>query len=255
MSNVFKSNSRFAGLQEYDIKSSTPYKLMKNKDGIKTPIQPEKREHNISVGFKRDENSFNSFKDNGFRERRQNRNLSEREVQKIRAEYKLEDEAKKKFEKQEEERRNQESLKMDNFPDLVLHNNQHKQTFEETYIEKLNSISEVEPTSSDPDLEKLKDGWIIIKKEESTGKIITKCKLMTPRPVQHSDHELTQNIIFELSELHEKRRQEYIDLNDYDKWENVFKCKNWREWEAQYEIDTDEDDNSDNDENECYDEY
>ncbi len=268
MSNVFKSNSRFAGLidePEYD-KKSTSVKLMKkmgwkegsgmgkNQDGIKTTLQVEKREHNIGLGF----NSFNSFKDSGFRERRQNnRHLSEREIQKIREEYKVEDEAKKKFEKQEEERRIQESLTMDNFPDLVLQNNEHKQTFEESYIEKLKTIHEVESTSNDPDLEKLKDGWIIIKKDVSTGKIITKGTMMAPRQVQLTEHELTQNIIDELGELHERRTQEYIDLNGYDKWENMFKCKNWREWEAHYEIDTDdEDDNSDDDDDiECYDEY
>ena len=140
MSNIFNNNSRFAGLidkPEYD-KSSTSVKLMKkmgwkegsglgkNQDGIKTPLEVEKRENNTGIGFRRDENSFNSFKDNGFRERRHNRPLSDHELQKLRQEYKAHDEAKKKLEKQEEDRRNEESLQIDNFPELIRHNNENK---------------------------------------------------------------------------------------------------------------------------------
>ena len=97
MSNIFKNNSRFAGLidkPEYD-KSSTSVKLMKkmgwkegdglgkNQDGIKTPLQVEKHENNTGIGFEVDEkkiNTFNtfksdnnSFKNDGYRERRYNR--------------------------------------------------------------------------------------------------------------------------------------------------------------------------------------
>ena len=79
MSNIFKNNSRFAGLidkPEYD-KYSTSVKLMKkmgwkegnglgkNQDGIKTQLHVEKRENNIGIGFEADEkkiNTFNSFK-------------------------------------------------------------------------------------------------------------------------------------------------------------------------------------------------
>jgi hypothetical protein len=252
MSNIFKSNSRIADLideSEYDNKSRLGLKYGSGVRRNQIPL--EKRQHNIGVDF----NSFNSFKDNGFRERRQNnRHLSVREIQKLREEYKLEDEAKKKFEKQEEERRIHESLKMDNFPDLVLQKNEHNQTFEESYIEKVKTLHEVESTTSnDPDLEKLKNGLIIITKDVSTGKIITKRKMMPPRKVQRTEHELTQHIIGKLGELHERRTDEYIDLNGYDTWENMFKCKNWREWEAHYEIDSDEDDHSEYDDNLDYD--
>lgn len=267
MSNTFKSTSRFAGLID-DPTTSTSVKIMKKmgwkegsglgktQDGIKTTLQVEKREHNIGIGFRRDENNFNSFKATGFRERRQNRNLSEREVQQLREEYKVESEAKMKIEKQDKERRNHETLQIDNFPVLVLQNNEHNQTFEETYIEKLKSICEVESINSDPDLEKLNDGWIIIKKDVLTGKIITKGKMTTPGHFQFTEHELSQHTIDKLGELHERRTHEYIELNGYDKWENTFKCHNWREWESQYEIETDDEyDNSSDDDMVCYEEY
>ena len=77
MSNAFNNNSRFAGLidkPEYD-KSSVSAKIMKkmgwkegdglgkNQDGIKTPLDPEKRKNNTGLGFKYDEKKTNVFKD------------------------------------------------------------------------------------------------------------------------------------------------------------------------------------------------
>jgi hypothetical protein len=258
MSNIFNSNSRFAGLQ--DDKNSKPVQLMKkmgwkqgdglgkNQDGIKTPLEVEKREQKSGIGFRRDENSFNSFKDNGFRERRYNRSLSDYEVQKLKEEYKAHDEAKKRLEKQQQDRRNEESLKIDNFPELILHNNENK-IYEESYIEKLKIVIE-EPkyTNDDPDLEKLQAGWIVMKKDILTGKTITKGKTVEVKLPEITQHHLTQQIMDALVDLHERRRQEYIDLNEYDTWDKMFKCKNWQHWEAEYENDSDYDDDTYSDE-------
>ena len=48
-------------------------------------------------------------------------------------------------------------------------------------------------------------------------------------------------ILKELVELHERRTREFIELNGYDVWERMFKCRDWREWEARFEDESDED--------------
>lgn len=259
MSNIFKNNSRFAGLVDYDT-NLQPVKLIKkmaqkeddgsnkNQDTIKIPIELKKCENKSNVGFKRDENSFNSFKDNRVRERKYNRPLNDYELQKIREEYKAYDEVKK----QEEYKKQEESLKIDNFPELNLHNNENK-IYEESYIEKLKSVIEVEPehTNLDPDLINLKDGWIIMKKDILTGKTIVKGNFEKVKQCEITQKELTQKTIDGLVELHESRSQEYINLNGYDTWEKMFKCTNWQEWEDKYKNGfEDEDEDEDETENE-----
>jgi hypothetical protein len=199
----------------------------KDKDVVKQVVKDADKRVNNS--FKGDDNKMNHFRDNGFRGR-QNRNLSETEVQKLREEYKFKNDAKKKFEKQEEERRQQESLTIDNFPEFISHKNENNNNKiydeTETYIEKLKRIEEQENTNIDPDLEKVKNGWILMKKDKLTGKtIIQGEKSMKP------EKEFKENIINNLIELHERRTQEYIDLNGYDTWEHMYKFKNWKEWE------------------------
>lgn len=270
MSNIFNNNSRFAGLMDkpgYD-KTSTSVKLMKkmgwkegsglgkNQDGIKAPLEVEKRENNTGVGFKADEkkiNTFNSFKDNGFRDRRQNRYPSESERQRIREEYEAEEKARKEHEKQEQERLKQESLKIENFPELVNVKKEVDEPIEQNYIEKLKKVDEVKvDKDADPDLENLKPGWTLIKKDKLTGKIITKSKFQINKEPQIEEN-VEINILNALVELHQRRTEEYIELYGYDTWEKMFKCPNWREWEAEFEDDSDEeyeDDYDDEDEEE-----
>lgn len=262
MSNIFKNNSRFAGLidkPEYD-KSSTSVKLMKkmgwkegtglgkNQDGIKAPLEAEKRENNSGLGFKSDEKKNNVFKDdngamhNNFRERRYNRYPSEQERQRILEEYRIEEEARKEREKQEAERKKQESLTPDNFPDLVLTK---KETNvipqEQNYLEKLKKVDEVsEKNEVDEDLENLKPGWVLFKKDKLTGKLIMKGNVSVFKQPEISEEETGMNIVNALVELHQRRTEEYIELNGYDTWEKMFKFPGWREWEAEFEDDSDE---------------
>jgi hypothetical protein len=244
---MFKNNSRFAGL--IDDKSDPMKKIglketnnnkdkNKDKDVVKQVVKDADKRVNNS--FKGDDNKMNHFMDNGFRGR-QNRNLSETEVQKLREEYKFKDDAKKKFEKQEEERRQQESLTIDNFPEFILHKNENNKIYEETetYIEKVKRIEEQENTNIDPDLEKVKNGWILMKKDKLTGKTI-----IQGEKSMKLEKEFKENIINNLIELHERRTQEYIDLNGYDTWEHMYKFKNWKEREES-EDDTDFEDGSD----------
>ncbi len=271
MSNIFKSNSRFSGLIDettYD-KNSSSFKLMKkmgwkngnglgkNEDGIKTPLEVEKRENNSGIGFKNDTKPFNSFKHNGHREYRHNRPLNERELQKLREEYKAEDDARKELEKQKEEKRKQESLKIENFPELVLNKKEDNFIESQNYLEKLKIINTYTDKDKDEGSDYSKPGWILIKKDKLTGKIIKKGEPTIMKESETSDEDKLMKIIDSLCDLHKRRTEEYIELNGYDNWEKMFKVQDWREWEAEYEYDSEYDSeyNSEYDDEDEYIEY
>jgi hypothetical protein len=226
MSNIFKTNSRFAALAE-DIPAK------KDKKDNKQLINDDKKEE-TEEKFNSFKSDNNSFKNNGFRENIYNRYSIERERLK----------SQEKARKEEEERKKQ-SFTIDNFPELLINMNETNTIYQEkNYLEKLKKVDEVEDKNKvdDPDLKNLKPGWILIKKDKYTNKIVTKCK--TPYTKTHEspkdyeeyeedEEEIAINILNALVELHEIRRQEYIDLNGYDTWEKNFKFPNWKEREAQ----------------------
>lgn len=256
MSNIFKSNSRFAGLidnHEFD-KNTSSVKLMKkmgwkegkglgkNQDGIKEPIDIKKYENNSGIGFKSDEKHFNTFKENGFRERIQNnRYPTDREVNRLREEYAVDKKIKKDIERQEEERLKQESLKIENFPELLMLEKNYGTIKENSYIDKLKKTNECKNKSDDHDLDNLQPGCILIKKDKLTGKTVIKHNKIidTSNVINQEDYVL--NVLNSLSDLHDRRSQEYIDLNGYDDWEKKFKCVDWREWQNKYDDDSDSD--------------
>jgi hypothetical protein len=200
-------------------------------------------------------NSFksnnNSFKNDGFRERRQNRYLNEEEVQKVREEYILRDNARKEAEKQEAERQKQKSLTIDNFPELVSNNKEIRVIQKQNYLEKLKKINDVkyENKDVDQDLKKLRPGWALIYKDNLTGKTEIKYGEQNVKEESKiSEEEIAINVINALSELHERRTNEYIELNDYDTWERMFKNSDWREREEDSEDNSDYDDETDENE-------
>jgi hypothetical protein len=222
MSNIFKTNSRFAALAN-DIPA---------KKDNKQPINVKKEQTEEKFNSFKSDN--NSFKNNGFRENRYNRYSIERE----RAE------AQEKARKEEEERKKL-SLTADNFPDLVLNKKEIHVTQEESYLEKLKKVEDIKDESADvdSDLKKLKPGWILLKKDKLTGKTIINGKLLviqTPETIE-DEEDIVINIIDELAELHERRTQEYIELNGYDTWEKMFKFPGWRERADEMEDDSDGD--------------
>ena len=269
MSNIFNTNTRFAGLvekSEYD-KSNISVKLMKkmgwkegnglgkNQDGIKKPVEAVKRDSNSGIGFNVDDKKVNIFKDtsirgNDFRERRQNRYVGESERQRILEQYQAEDNKRKELIKQEDERKKLESLKIENFPELVINKIENDFQLDESFINKLNKIEENKDEVIDSDLENLKPGWTMMKKDKTSGKIITKSivRLNKVNPLIKST---PKSILDLLVELHQKRKDEYIELNGYDTWEKMFKFPNWRESEAELdEIFDETSENSFNDESE-----
>jgi hypothetical protein len=215
MSNIFKTNSRFAALSN-DITAK--------KDHTKKIINDKKEVTEEKINSFKTEN--NIFKNDGFRERRYN-NERERLIH----EY----EAEKKAKKIEEELK--KSFTIDNYPELVSNK---KETIlvdqEQTYIEKLKKINEVKYENKDDEPE-LKEGWISIKRDKSSNKLVIKNKTTPIKKPEILEEEIAINVINALTELHERRTKEYIELNGYDTWEKNFKFPNWREREAELEED------------------
>jgi hypothetical protein len=242
MSNTFKSDNRFSGLvdtHDYDNKSIKMMKKMgwkegdglgKKSDGIKTPVVVEKTATNTGIGFK-----HNTFKDDRPNHNRyRNKYLSDNELKLLRQEYKMIDDAKKQI----EEIKKQESLQLNNFPKLVVDANDN--TFNNittNYIEKLNTNNQEVIVKNN--LDKIDDDYIIIQKDILTGKTIFKNNMSNPPTI--SEQLLANNTVVALSDIHERRTNDLIELHDYDTWAKLFKFKDWREWDSKYESDSDED--------------
>jgi len=274
MSNLFKPNSRFASLT-HDIPANRD---KKNDKRTKKDDRKEVKEENKVTGVKEDNNKdetssekfnsfkderpidrFNSFKNNGnntFRERRYNdRRFDDKETQRYREQRDAEEKARREFEESEKERLKQESLKIENFPDLVVQNKRDVQqplmNFVETIKKEEEKVSNLKDV--DPDLENLKEGWVLYKRDPNTRRTIVK---RHPNDIRREAEEMQNSvkseqeiinenmneIIKALSELHERRTNEFIDMYGYDTWEKMFKFPDWREREAELEETDSEDD-------------
>jgi len=252
MSNIFKANSRFSALLD-DKNDSKKEKESKNKD----------KESKNKDNDKQD--TFNSFKSSEKKDppfSSYHENESERERYKLDRAREQKDFKKKqqqeKLEQEKLEQEKQELLNINNFPELIsvakkeVNNNV-------SYVNILKKEQEIKDSCIDPDLVNLDPGCLLIKKDRETGNIIMKYGIGTvlyEEPTK-SEEEIRLDIYNSLVELHEKRTEEYIELNGYDIWEKMFKYPDWEEREAYlYEIDdsSDEDEN-DSENHDDYDDY
>jgi len=237
MTNIFKSNSRFSAL------------LDGTKDFKKEKEKQTKKE-NKEEQFIYSEKKESRFKAKPGEEKEIKHNKLEKAPEiNIKNEY-----------KKEKERLNIDILSMNNFPELVssVKKNDNKEQ-NISYMDALKKKEEVEVFVGDPDLVNLYPGQLLIKKEPQTGNTIMKYGLGTVlyEEPKRSEKEIILDIVDSLVELHEKRTEEYIELNGYDVWEKMFKYPNWEEREAYlYEEDetSDEEDETGEDD-EYYDEY
>lgn len=222
MSNIFKSNSRFSSLiddiskQKNSSKNDEKVKSEYHSNSFKTENPPiSETRHN---GF-RDRDSFRDRGRDGFRDRGRER---------YRLQIEEEIKAKKEFEESENERIKLESLKIENFPDLVSisKKEENKDNMTMNYMEKLNK-EEIKNN----DLEILKPGWVLLKRDVITGKNIT---ISHPK-TNVVENNVENNVVNLLVKLHEKRTNEYIDNYGYDEWERMFKFPDWRERETYLE--------------------
>lgn len=229
MSNIFKSNSRFASLvddipkQKNDVKKNKEQNIV-NEDSNDERFNSFKSERPIR--------SESNFKSSNKRER-ENYRFSREEIR-----------IEKQIQEQEKERIYKESLKIENFPELTptLKKEVIENTIKISYIEKLkkeeddNQLRDYE----DSYLKNLKPGWLLLKRDPITRKTIFKYHPETPLGIkekekQKTDQEIMTEICSALAKLYEKRTQEYIELYGYDTWEKMFKFPDWKEREAYLE--------------------
>jgi hypothetical protein len=239
MTNIFKPNSRFSAL------------LDDNKDFKK---EKEKKQNK-----KEQTNSIKSSEKNDSRFKA----CDEKEIQQYKSEREVGINRQKEFQEKEKENNklNLGVLNMNDFPELVsVTKKEISKDSQIRYIDMLNKEEEMKLCFDDPDLVNLKPGWLLIKKHRQTGNTIMKYGPGTVfyEEPEKSEKELVLEVVDTLIELHEKRTDEFIELNGYDTWEKMFKYSNWQEREAYLEEEEESEDSSlDSDEydEDYYDEY
>jgi hypothetical protein len=125
----------------------------------------------------------------------------------------------------------------EHFPELVVNPKKVIETIELKYIEKLKKVDETRE-SIDPDLEYLKPGWVLLKRDPLTGRTIIKQHpeiCIEKKEKEKTENEIAIDILNRLVESYKKRTQEYIENYGYEEWERMFKFPNWREDEAYLE--------------------
>ena len=76
---------------------------------------------------------------------------------------------------------------------------------------------------------------------ENTIKYNIECnKPIIKKLDEKTDEEIWYDTLKYLTELYEKRTNEYIELNGYDTWEHMFKFPDWREREQEQEQEQEE---------------
>ena len=239
MSNIFKSNSRFSALMG-ETSSKKDVKKEKNKPKpSEVKIQKDKKEQDKEEQDKKEdkkEDKFNSFKSERVRDT--NFRYNEKDKQKERKRIEIEEAYRKQKEQEEKEKLLQESLNMNNFPELIVPNkkdNQNENKYSnQSYVDKLKKEESNKTNNFDNDLVNLKPGWVILKRDLKSGETLIKHHPdaeFNKKPLK-SEKRIEIDILNALVKLHKKRTFEYINNYGYDDWEKNFKFPNWREEEA-----------------------
>lgn len=253
---MFKSNSRFSSLLDDINDSKKDRKTGKNKDKERDNERDKERDKEREKNsVENKEHHFNSFK-SPEKENKNRYSYNEKENVK---ERQAEVSVKKELRKKELERLNLEILNINNFPELISVTKKEVK-HNVSYLSMLKKEEEIKESNVDPDLVNLRPGCLLIKKDQQTRNTVMKYGLGTVfyEEPSRSEKEIILDVVDTLIELHEKRTEEYIELNGYDVWEKMFKYPNWEEREAYlYEIDEPEDTSEEEDDHddENYDDY
>ena len=227
MSNLFKTNSRFAALLDDEDNATAAAVAPMSKRKVSKEKEKEKEPS-------REQDTHNTFKSGGRGGQRRERDR-ERE-----RENPEEERIVKEFEKQNKERKQQESLKLDHFPALggdghghghghgqvVAQNVEVAESFAEKLLSGNTSSVKAKKQAVDPDLVGLKPGWILLKRENNQT-------VIKGLPEGWDDEDkVDANTAFRralsaLTALHESRTQYYIEQYGFDIWEKVFRCPNY----------------------------
>lgn len=228
MSNIFKQNSRFSFLKD---------EIIDNNE--------KKEKENLIVNKYEKEEPFNSFKSNRPLEMRNSifRPYDEKERNRINKERDTLLMEKKELERQEKERIQSELLTMNkkNFPDLVVNVKKDDVIQNKTisYLDKFKKEELKETENINEDLEKLKPGWVLLKRDPVTGRTIIRSNIENNINNEMQEKKIEQKIVYDIStplaKLHKRRTDEYIEQYGYDEWERMFKFPDWREREAYLE--------------------
>jgi hypothetical protein len=221
MSNKFKSNSRFSALMEdIPIKDKKETKKEEEKNIIEDKNEPKVNSFK-NDGFR--ENSFNSDRrhDNRYRP------IDEKERKRLAEERAATEKTKLELKEKEKHRLRDEALQENNFPELFI--SKKKKEVKANilnYAEKIIKEDEIVLDIKGQDDNYIKPGWISIRKDKQTGKIIREGNTEYEKKTIYN-RQSAQNVLNALANLHEKRTREYIDNYDYDTWENMFRFQDY----------------------------
>ena len=142
--------------------------------------------------------------------------------------------------KKKEVEENNKKLLIENFPKLTIIDNNI------SFLNKVKTKNEKKKTiEKDLDFKNLKSGWILLKKDEKTGKIIKKSKeIENIQDLNYKTENENINIINSLVNLYEKRTEDYIESWGEDEWEYMFKFSNY-DYDYFNKIDDKDDDDDD----------
>ena len=211
--NIFKPNPRFAILVETD-----------NNDTNNVFSKKNKRDNAL---HKKEYNSFTSNGGDDYHNKPQYiyRNFESTKNKEAREKQEKENEAR--LQKIIEEKK-QKQLSIDNFPDL-LENKNNQSNVKPTILQTgfIDKVKFVKPTTNvEPIQNHIKPGWVEIKRDAKTRKIVT-----SVNPVANSDNNVStnseNNVLNALAYLYERRTNEYIELWGYDEWEKTFRFPNY----------------------------
>jgi hypothetical protein len=129
------------------------------------------------------------------------------------------------------------NLSMESFPALPERHilDSKKMNNSMNFLDKMknNTTSEKNELKLDTEYDNLKPGWLLIKKDPITNKIVHKYKKGNCNNEKYLEKELSNDlinnnrIINTLVDLYYKRREEYIELWGYDDWEKMFQFPNY----------------------------
>lgn len=245
MSNRFKSNSRFANLME-----ETKNISVSNKGKNERRCDNERRGDNEKmvnerrVNDKKDNNertvennkfstkekSFMREESNGFKQRRNDR-YGSRDKDNNKDQFQkmmLEQEKKKK------EAEAQKQLSSDNFPDLLSNSNININTNNNTNVEHKPEISYVDKTKqikNDKPIDNnfVKPGWVEVKRDPSNPRklIYTYGESTYKEESERKKNKSEQDVLTALVNLHNRQKQDYINMWGYENWEHLYRFPNY----------------------------
>ena len=115
----------------------------------------------------------------------------------------------------------------DNFPSIGQATIKTNINTRRDYIDLLTQSNNTEqPIVTSTSTENIEPGWVLMKRDKSTGKTIIK-ENKVPETPEKTDSELATDVVNALASLYEKRTQEYIDIWGYEEWERMFMFPNY----------------------------